>query len=372
MPLSADPPATPPAAVAWSISRKALVLLTVAVIGVHGWLLQALPNSLGLDGAAKVAAAPAAMVFNTRRVEVEPAKAAAAVALAPQVTAVKPTSKSAASPPNAADTKSTTAPEAARTLPTTKAEAAQPAALPAQAETEPAAEQSAHEKSPPSAQAGHNGHALVVPGSVRLNYDIAGQARGIHYMAQGTLTWAQAQGHYDARLQVSVFLLGSRSLSSTGTVTADGLVPQRFSDKARSELAAHFLPDQHRITFSANTPDATWQRGAQDRLSMFLQLAGLMAGDPTKATAGTQVPLYVVGPRDAEEWVFNVGPTQTLTLPTGATPAVYLLRQPRREYDQKVEIWLAPQLGYLPVRIKQTQPNGDFVDQQLASSSPLP
>jgi hypothetical protein len=34
-----------------------------------------------------------------------------------------------------------------------------------------------------------------------------------------------------------------------------------------------------------------------------------------------------------------------------------------------VEIWLAPALGYLPVRIRLTQDNGDYVDQQWRSSS---
>ena len=43
-----------------------------------------------------------------------------------------------------------------------------------------------------------------------------------------------------------------------------------------------------------------------------------------------------------------------------------LARQPRRDYDQKVELWYAPALGYLPVRSRITQANGDFVDQQLS------
>lgn len=224
---------------------------------------------------------------------------------------------------------------------------------------------------PASAKAvGLSGAALVVPGSVRLNYTIDGLAKGIHYSAQGVLTWQQEDGHYDAKLVVRVFLLGERSLSSTGSITPDGLVPKRFSDKARSEQATHFLPEQGRISFSANTPDAPWQRGAQDRVSLFFQLASLLAADPARAVAGVQVPLYVAGPRDAEEWVFKVGGLQTLDLPRGPTPAVYLLRQPRREYDQKVEIWLAPDLGFLPVRFKQTQSNGDFVDQQLAATTP--
>ena len=45
--------------------------------------------------------------------------------------------------------------------------------------------------------------------------------------------------------------------------------------------------------------------------------------------------------------------------------ALKLTRKPRREYDQKVEIWYAPALGYLPVRNRITQQNGDFIDQQL-------
>ena len=46
-------------------------------------------------------------------------------------------------------------------------------------------------------------------------------------------------------------------------------------------------------------------------------------------------------------------------------PTLKLTRKPRKEFDQKVEIWFAPSLGYLPVRNRITQPNGDFIDQQL-------
>jgi hypothetical protein len=38
-------------------------------------------------------------------------------------------------------------------------------------------------------------------------------------------------------------------------------------------------------------------------------------------------------------------------------------------FDDTVELWLAPSMGYLPVRIRITQPNGDFADMQLRSAS---
>ena len=48
--------------------------------------------------------------------------------------------------------------------------------------------------------------------------------------------------------------------------------------------------------------------------------------------------------------------------------AVRLTRAPRKEYDVKVELWLAPGAAYAPVRLRLTQPNGDWVDQQWSST----
>ena len=75
-----------------------------------------------------------------------------------------------------------------------------------------------------------------------------------------------------------------------------------------------------------------------------------------------------MGTRSAEPWVFTVEADEKLQLPGGELDTLKLARNPRKEYDQKVEIWLAPKLAYLPVRIRITQTNGDFVDQQWRST----
>jgi hypothetical protein len=67
-----------------------------------------------------------------------------------------------------------------------------------------------------------------------------------------------------------------------------------------------------------------------------------------------------------EEWTLTVEGRETLELPAGTTHTVKLQRLPRREFDQKVEIWLEPARGHLPVRIRLTDPNGDVADQQLS------
>ena len=208
--------------------------------------------------------------------------------------------------------------------------------------------------------------AMALPASARLDYKMTGSAKGLTYHAQGELLWQHGGGGYNARMTVKALFIGSRTLTSTGQVSPQGLAPSRFSDKSRSEVAAHFEPDKGRVSFSANTPPVPWIEGAQDRISVFLQLGGMLAGNPAGFAPGSTISTLTVGPRDADYWTFVVEKEELLSLPFGETTTLKLSRQPRRDYDQKVELWYAPALGYLPVRSRITQANGDFVDQQLS------
>lgn len=208
----------------------------------------------------------------------------------------------------------------------------------------------------------------VIPGSTRLKYDVKGEVKGFPYFANGELLWLQDGKTYDARLEISHFLLGSRVQTSKGQLTPQGLEPIRFGDKVRSEVAAHFEYGKGKITFSANTPDAPLEMGAQDQLSVFLQLASMLGGEKERVLAGDLIPFQAVGPRSYEEWVFKMGEPETLVLPGGAVKAVKLTRAPTGEHDPKVEVWLAQDMDFMPVRIRLSQPNGDFVEQQWRST----
>ena len=204
--------------------------------------------------------------------------------------------------------------------------------------------------------------AYTVPGSVRLKYNVTGGKDKLSYTARAELLWLQDGNTYEARQEVGAFLLGSRTFTSTGRMTADGLAPLRYSDKARNELAAHFDRERQRVTFSANTPEAALQDGAQDRVSVFVQLASMLAGAPEKFPAGTAISVQIIGPRATEVWSIAVEGEEKLNLPGGELSAIKLSRSARGEFDLKTEFWLAPALGYLPARIRFTQVNGDFVD----------
>lgn len=209
--------------------------------------------------------------------------------------------------------------------------------------------------------------SAVPPGSVELKYDVTGKSKGIFYNADARLSWQPSGTRYTAELEISAFLLGSRVRTSTGRVGPQGLEPERFGDRRRSnEKAAHFDHAGQRIRYSNNAPDTPLLPGAQDQLSVFLQLAALMQARPDAYPAGRSIQLQVAGTGNAEVWTFLVGPEEALTLPAGSMNTRRLTRPPQREYDKTVEVWLAPGLQHLPVRIQITEHNGDVADQQLS------
>jgi hypothetical protein len=364
MPVHAAPP--------W----RALALLAVVVLAAHALLLTSAPERFGPE---RNPATKPAKAFVTRSIPAPPP--VEPVAAPPVATPKpKPAPKPAAPrkslpaapetpPPAAIDSTAVSAPQApASDVPEApsdadrlRAEADAAAITAALAASAPAPAPAGPVQTPVT--------AMALPESVKLDYKMTGSAKGLTYHANAELRWQNAGDSYNALMRVSALFLGSRSMTSTGQVSAQGLAPTRFSDKSRSEVAAHFEAGKNQISFSANTPTLAWVQGAQDRVSVFIQLGGMLAGNPASFPVGSTISMYTVGPRDADTWTFLVEAEEKLTLPFGELATLKLTRQPRREFDQKVEIWYAPSLGYLPVRNKITQANGDFVDQQLNALS---
>ena len=207
-----------------------------------------------------------------------------------------------------------------------------------------------------------------VPGSMRLHYKVTAHTRGLVLSAESQLRWRRDGDEYEAKLELGGPLIPPRTQQSTGRITPEGLAPLRFSDKARSEEAAHFDRASGKVSFSSNRPDASLMAGAQDRLSVLMQLGAMIAAKPQNFGPGTTISLQTASTRDAEVWQFTVEGDEALQLPGGALAALKLIRNPRKEFDQTIELWLAPGMDYVPVRLRLTQPNGDWVDQQWSST----
>ena len=350
---------------------KALLILSLAVLLMHLALLQSLPLSVHNT-------APDAPIsgFATRTLAPEPTtNTAPARSLATKPTprptaAAKATKKPVPTAPvDVATTSSTQGSTAVAQQDSDTGSGAPTPELPTADRPELAPEPTVVPEPvaapPPPREKAPSFRMEGLPGSVKLVYKV--EANKFPYSLNGELLWTQKDGVYLATLSFGAFGQ-TRTQTSRGQIGAQGLAPARFSDKFRSEVAAHFNQDQAKVTFSANTPDAPLLSGAQDRLSVLIQLAALVASAPERFEAGTTLTIQTIGPRDADLWLFTVGELESMALPGGTVQGLKLTRNPRQPYDQQVVIWLAPQLGYLPARIRITEANGDYIDQKWAAS----
>ncbi len=366
-----------------AIAPRRLAAISTAVLLLHLALLEFAPATFSFDEPLQTKPFLTRSVVRASQAPVPAVPATPAVLAklspAPAVARLHPLTPVAAPQPSAPEAAaSQAAAETVHPVPVVVAAAATatPVAGPAPAEPAaaspalplPAAAQGAVSAAQAGSELPQRPPVLRVPASARLKYRVLGEFRGLPQTATAELHW-QHDGHgYEARLSVGV-LLRSRVQTSRGSIGQDGLMPERFSDKSGSERAAHFVRapggQTGQVIFSANTPGVALSAGAQDRLSVLLQLAALLAGEPARYSGG--VTLQVVGARESDIWVFKVEGSETLELPYGRLASLKLTRSPRREYEQKVEVWLGTEMGYLPVRVRITEPNGNFLDQQLSS-----
>lgn len=213
--------------------------------------------------------------------------------------------------------------------------------------------------------------AVRVPAPLRMEFDVLGRSKKFQYRANAELLWQHDEQSYQARQEIKVLFLGSRTQSSKGDITPSGLRPLQFNDQSRREQTAQFDYESKLIRFNTNSPEAPLLPGTQDRLSIFIQLGALLAAAPERYPTGTRIQVTTAGGSNANQWTFRVEGTETLELPAGSFSTLKLQRLPRdnNDNDQQAELWLAPRLNYLPARIQLTQSNGDFADLRLSSHS---
>lgn len=210
---------------------------------------------------------------------------------------------------------------------------------------------------------------VALTGSARWHYTATALHRGALLSGHAELDWQRDERTYEATLRIAIAPLPSREQRSAGEIDAQGLAPRRFSERFRTEEAAHFDRGAGRIVFSGQQTPAALRAGAQDRLSVLLQLGALLAARPQGWPEGTELTLQTATAREAGEWRFVVEEPQTLTLADVPTAALKLTRAPRHEWDARLELWFAPGTAYYgPVRLRLTPANGDWLELQWSGT----
>ena len=206
-----------------------------------------------------------------------------------------------------------------------------------------------------------------------LRFQVHGFVKGMEYHAQAQLQWHTDGQRYQAQQKISAFLLGSLEQKSEGTVTSQGFVPERFEDRRLTKTrSVHFDWPAQQARFEPARPHAAIGDGAQDRLSVFLQMAAMLQSMPPLRAPGTRIEVPTLGSRSLQMWVFEVQEAAQIALPAGDMATLRLQRLPKSGDQEKTQLWLAPELGFVPVRIHMQEANGDAMElllKRVASNS---
>ncbi|MEP7282808.1 MAG: DUF3108 domain-containing protein, partial [Rubrivivax sp.] len=212
--------------------------------------------------------------------------------------------------------------------------------------------------------------AFEWPPSTRLRYALTGNYRG-SVEGQAEVQWLRDGKRYEVRLDVVIgpsFLPAiTRRMRSVGEVGADGLRPQHFEERTRlffgSSRDAVVRFDDARVMLPGGR-SVPRPPGVQDAVSQFVQLTWRFTREPALLQAGQRVVVPLALPRRVEPWVYEVQGVETLYTPAGPVDAVHV--KPRRMAplagELVPEMWFAPSLQYLPVRILIRQDAETFVD----------
>jgi len=255
------------------------------------------------------------------------------------------------------------------------ASAASPVAAAASA-PEPAA---AASDSPVVAAAPASGASAPVafewPASTRLSYTLTGNYRGeVNGSAQ--VEWIRAGARYQVHLDLvvgpSAAPIITRRMSSDGEITAEGLAPRRYDQdtkailRDRSRVTLTFEPD---AVVLANGERRARVPGVQDTASQFVQLTYVFSTRPELLRIGGTVDIPLALPHKVDVWTYDVVDEEILNTAFGPLPSIHLKPRPRpvrKANELSAEIWFAPQLRYLPVRIRIEQDAATYVDLMIA------
>lgn len=206
------------------------------------------------------------------------------------------------------------------------------------------------------------GVKFSVPPSGDLDYDTF--YNGVRNQA-GTIHWASDGHRYQMIVSVPLPFVGTFSWTSEGRVDAFGLAPDQYIEQRGHRPAdyAIFNRDTKQIVFTKTPTKLPLTDGAQDRFSMVMQLASLVRGDPDAYKPGVTRQFFVVDNDSGENWPIETIGDETVRTAQGFVTARHFMRLPRHDGDKRrIDVWLAPSLGWLPARLVQTEPNGTQVE----------
>lgn len=255
-------------------------------------------------------------------------------------------------------------------------EAAASAPAPAAASAPTAASSALAAASVPSmgASGPNSGRAFVWPQATKVSYKLEGYFRG-PVSGQASVEWVRQdsryQVHIDASIGPSFAPLGSWRLTSEGDIQPQGLYPKLYENVNRMLIKSTAPRLVTLADEEVTQPDGKrYPRpvDVQDPASFMIQLAYRFTLQPELLQPGNSVEMNVVTQRKLEQVSFDVVGNDVVRTPMGDIPTVHV--RPRKTITEgtalPADVWFAPGLQYLPVRIYIKVNDEAYMDMQMS------
>ena len=195
-------------------------------------------------------------------------------------------------------------------------------------------------------------------------------AKGTLWHGVAAMSWQVGGGSYALKFDAGISMVVTRvnllELASEGSVGEAGFAPRLATEKRRGRAltATHFNREAGSITFSASQESAPLAAGAQDKATLPLQLAAIARADPSQFEEGLEIT--VGEERGASVYKFIVVGNEEIETRLGTLRTLHLSRPPKPgSYNSRLDVWLAPDRGWYPVRIRNTEASGAVTTQTV-------
>jgi len=204
-----------------------------------------------------------------------------------------------------------------------------------------------------------------LPPRFRLEY-VAKASRGpLSLEGENELVFTTEGTRYTLR-SATRSVLFSAEQDSAGDMVGAMLRPHEYHERSprRPPRTTRIDWQAGRVTFSANADGATaTQPRLQDRLSLLVS-----AGQQLRLQQGTgAVEMAVAGARHVSLYRFELRGIETLDLPIGRVEA-HRLERPISAAHDGIDVWIAPALCWLPVKMRFVDDRGQVVQNQLRAA----
>lgn len=202
---------------------------------------------------------------------------------------------------------------------------------------------------------------------VRLEYSVTASRGLISLAGDGLVVYRSSGNEYSLHSSVTALGVLEARQNSVGTIGPQGLVPRSFTHQAghRPTQSVDIDWAAQRVIFGPGGNSEPTRPQLQDRLSLLVQLPWIQRTDPSLRI----VDLPVAGRTRISEYHFVARDNEVLDLPAGRFDAVKFEREGAGGRDM-VEVWLAPTLCSLPVRVRYANDGGLVIDQRLRAVRP--